>query len=318
MSLVAWILWNSGEGRLRTLWRLVVAVAALAVFGGVVAAAQSRLRIPTSISPLMQLATGIGMLGVIAAVCRSVDRRRFSSLGLRMNRRWWIELAIGFAIGGGMLTGVFAVSVLAGWTRVTGRFAVDDALGSLPLAIATALTSHILTAVLEEIVLRAYPLRNLAEGLRGPLGGGLRSTLAAWLITGVGFGVLHAGNPNASVAATLNVAGAGLLLGLGYVLTGQLALPIGLHLGWNLFEGSVFGFPVSGHAAPMTVLATETDGPTIWTGGAFGPEAGILCTASMVLGAAAVAWVSPGRSGRVCVRTELADFERDSLAPGKS
>jgi uncharacterized protein len=75
------------------------------------------------------------------------------------------------------------------------------------------------------------------------------------------------------------------LLGVGYVLTGQLAIPIGVHISWNFFQGNVFGFPVSGlDGLGAKFLATETSGPELWTGGVFGPEAGLLLPFAIALG----------------------------------
>ena len=77
--------------------------------------------------------------------------------------------------------------------------------------------------------------------------------------------------------AIFNIVAAGLMLGLPYLLTGKLGLSIGLHIGWNLFQGNVFGFPVSGfEPSGATVFAIEQAGPPILTGGAFGPEGGLL------------------------------------------
>ena len=73
------------------------------------------------------------------------------------------------------------------------------------------------------------------------------------------------------------------LLALAYVRTNSLWLPIGLHFGWNLFEGPVFGFPVSGIATPV-LIEQRVQGPDIWTGGAFGPEAGLVQIASLGVG----------------------------------
>lgn len=53
-------------------------------------------------------------------------------------------------------------------------------------------------------------------------------------------------NPNSSLASTLSITLAGIMLGLGYVLSGDLAIPTGIHISWNFAQGGLFGFSVSG------------------------------------------------------------------------
>ena len=60
-----------------------------------------------------------------------------------------------------------------------------------------------------------------------------------------------------------------------YVKTGQLWLPVGLHLGWNFFQASVFGFPASGQVS-LSMISQSPVGPEWLSGGKFGAEGSIL------------------------------------------
>ena len=120
-----------------------------------------------------------------------------------------------------------------------------------------------------------YILQNVRDGM------GLRWGLL--LSSGI-FALMHLGNPNATWYSILpGLTAAGLFLAFGWVRTRQLWLPIGVHIGWNFFEGIVFGFPVSGIDVIGLVRQTPT-GPIYLTGGPFGPEAGLLLVPALAVG----------------------------------
>lgn len=101
----------------------------------------------------------------------------------------------------------------------------------------------------------------------------------------------HLGNPNFSIVSLIGLIVSligltlsGAFLAYGYTSTQRLWLPIGLHIGWNFFEGVVFGFPVSGLNIPR-LLIHSVEGPILWTGGQFGPEAGLILLPALAIGA---------------------------------
>ncbi len=164
---------------------------------------------------------------------------------------------------------------------------------------------------------RGYPLRNLAEGINvrwlGPRG----ALVVAWLVTSILFGAAHAGNQNATFISSFNIALAGILLGLGFVLTGELAIGIGLHMTWNLFQGTVFGFPVSGGQFGASVFTLQQGGPDLWTGGAFGPEAGLIGILAMAAGCLLIlAWVWL-RQRRLGIHAPLAEYTPRTQPPAQ-
>lgn len=171
---------------------------------------------------------------------------------------------------------IFLIELAAGWIIITGTFQNSFKGISFANGLFQTVILFFCVGICEELFFRGYQLRNLAEGLNHPRIGSRAALVSGYTLSSLSFGLLHIGNPYASVLSTINIFIAGLFLGLGYILTGELSIPIGIHITWNFFQGNVFGFPVSGTTPIVSFIAIQQRGPDLITGGAFGPEAGFL------------------------------------------
>ena len=270
------------EPRLRAGWRLAIqTILMLVLLGG--------LSIPVYLPAILlhwnlagALVTILNTLVELVAFTLSIylsrrflDRRSFASLGLRLDRRILPDLLTGIAITFVMMGSIYLAMRLLGWLQFSGFAWQFDpppvVLGQTLLF----LLIFILVGWSEELLSRGYHLQTLASGI---------NLFWGVLISSAVFGALHLANPHASWVAALGILFAGLFLALGYLRTRQLWLSIGLHIGWNFFEGVIFGFPVSGTAS-YPLLRIQVSGPPLWTGGAFGPEAGLIVLPAILLGA---------------------------------
>lgn len=297
--------WNSQEERprmpLRILGGLGLWFVAGITLGGVLAT------VLTGPSPLLDLGTShLGTIPVIAIdiafgatftpvamylTARFVDRRWFRDFGLRIDRGWWIDLGFGFGLGGVLMTAIFLVQLALGWITITGFFVVGGVpQWTFPYWFAISVLAYVAGSIAEELLHRGFLLTNFAEGFQvGPIGSHGAVAIGIALTSGF-FALTHATAPNATTISTLSIALAGVFLAVGYVVTGELALPIGVHIAWNFFEGNLYGFPISG-TTTTSIVGIEQGGPEMLTGGAFGPEAGLLGVAAILLGIlATVAW----------------------------
>ncbi|MGF1468658.1 MAG: lysostaphin resistance A-like protein [Sandaracinaceae bacterium] len=305
LRLLTWPVWNGEERRLRALPRLLVlavlyvvalAPVALAYGDGELGGRLLGLDLPTvdltresnpeaafSDAGLHALILLLTVL-TVAVACRTVDRRALDHLGLRVDGVWCFDALAGTLIGVALIGGIAALEASLGWAT----FRIQPGVEQIPRVAFAGVTLVVWTgvAVNEELLFRGYLFTNTAEGLGGP---SARVTFVTLVLTSVLFGLAHALNPHASAVSTSHIVLAGLWLGLGRVLTGELSLPIGLHLGWNLAQ-NLFGMPVSGQSrfAYGSVWLREEHGPAWLTGGAFGPEAGLTGLAGLVLGIALV------------------------------
>lgn len=237
---------------------------------------------------------------------RFLDRRRFADFGFRFGPSWWVDLGFGLALGALMITTIFLIELVAGWTTITETFKSGINGIAFPIDILCALVTFVCVGILEELLARGYQLKNLAEGLNFKFFSPKGAIVLAALDTSAVFGLLHAFNPRASMISTLNLMLAGILYATAYLLTGELAVPIGFHIMWDFFGGSVFGFPVSGFDPGRTFIIIRQGGPDLWTGGAFGPEVGLLGTGARLVGILLIiGWVRL-RHGKVSLQEELA------------
>lgn len=330
------IFWNYEEKRLRAVWRLLsqsILVAIIIITLGVVIGMAAVVMVmatqsdkiasdPTMIGelvntwlqssvvgrmmdPLVTLTSTVISLFIAGLI---LDRRKFSDFGFHFNLKWLLDWLFGLGLGAVLMGLIFAFEMAAGWVTITDTFKASS--GNFWIAIIFPLVLFFCVGIYEEALSRAYHLRNIAEGLNFKFIGPRWALLIGYFISSSVFGFMHLGNPNSTAISTINLIVAGLFLGLGFVLTGELGIPIGLHMSWNFFQGNVFGFPVSGTNAGTTFIAIQQGGPEIWTGGAFGPEAGLIGLAAIALGSLLIiGWVRLTR-GKVALVTNLADYKK--------
>ena len=172
--------------------------------------------------------------------------------------------AVGATVFVGIVVGIYAA---AGWYEIAS-------VAFRPLDLLYWAVLLLCVGVAEEIIARGFVFTMVA---------GRWGTWAAIVASAALFGILHLPNDDATLMSAVGIAlHSGLMLAGLLLLTRSLWAPIGAHFAWNLFEGPIWGMPVSGLDVHALVRA-RVEGPELWTGGAFGPEAGLVM---IVLGAA--------------------------------
>ena len=187
------------------------------------------------------------------------DKARLSIL------RQMHTIGIGWLVSTVYFSTVMACLYLSGNYVVTSvQFNLDSQLCWLGI--------FLLVGISEEIACRGIIFRlisdkwNVATGL---------------VVSALLFGFLHVFNEGATVWASLAIAlNSGWLMGIAYAYHQTIWVPVGMHWAWNYLEGGVFGCSVSGTPLDYRPLITpKISGTDLLSGGAFGPEASIICVA---------------------------------------
>lgn len=176
---------------------------------------------------------------------------------------------LGLALGMGLMLLVHLTQRLGGWV------AVGPGSGTLGQREGLSLTLILGFSALEEWLFRGV----LFHWLLPRIGPG--PTLAA---TSVVFGLLHAAN-GVRPLTVFNAGLAGAAFGAARLLTEGLALPTGLHVGWNLMQWPVLGYPLygverEGFLRFPTLITSRPEGHWLLSGGTDGPEGSLLDTAA--------------------------------------
>src|SRR5699024_10259538 len=128
----------------------------------------------------------------------------------------------------------------------------------------------ILTGFFVEMFFRGYVIQTMKERYN--------KRWVIYVVSAVVFGLVHITNSNVVslnvIVGILNVILVGILLAVMFEVTRSLMLPRGFHITWNFFQGSVYGFSVSG-IPPHGLFEIHIDGGNnLFTGGTFGIEGG--------------------------------------------
>ena len=204
------------------------------------------------------------------------SKRSFRTLGFECQR------PVAQALGGGLI-GLVMMSIVAigiimlprtalarGTWQTAGWVAIGGSLLSL--------TGTAIQSSAEEALFRGWLLPSI--GLRaGPWIGVIVSSLL--------FGLAHGLNPHVTALGVMNLTLFGGFLALYALHDGGLWGACAWHTAWNWTESDLFGLSGSGgplHAALLT--SVKPGGPDIATGGAFGPDGGLIQLGVLLMGIA--------------------------------
>ncbi len=234
---------------------------------------------------------GTSLLIASSVFMRWVERRRPSAVGLPLDREAPGDFGKGALIGGTLMAALVGIAAVAGWLAP----AADSGSAAEWLLYASALATLLLVAALtEELLFRGYAFQVLVEGA-GPV--------VAVIVSSTLFAGVHMFNPEVSPLAILNIGLAGVLMAVAYLRTRSLWVAWGLHWAWNWVQAVLFDLPVSGLQFDVPGYDVRERGPDLLTGGAFGPEGGLLTT---LLSLGFIVWVM--RTGWLRESTRMASL----------
>jgi len=204
-------------------------------------------------------------LGYTAVLVYGIEKRPLWGQWLGWRMSTWRDLVVGMGLAAVFFVSVAGVGAARNWYQFQSVAPATEALAIVFGGFWILLPA----AAAEEVSTRGYFFHAVERSWGAPAALGLSS---------LAFAALHLNNPHIREhpLAIVGLLLAGVYLGSAYLITRNLWLAIFLHTGWNLMEGPVFGLPVSGIHLQTTVVQTRVTGPELWTGGAFGPEAGLL------------------------------------------
>ncbi len=195
---------------------------------------------------------------------RVYERGQLSDVGLGWSQASRKNLAWGLLLGAGAALAVLVPPVILRLAEFKPAVGWEPNAGSAAVLVVVLLFG----AIGEELLFRGYGFQVLLATV---------GEFATILPVSVLFGLAHSNNQNANHVGTVNTVLWGLLFGLAFLRSRDLWLPIGIHYGWNVTL-PFFGVNLSGFTMKVTGYSLEWKLPDLWSGGAYGPEAGLLCT----------------------------------------
>jgi len=270
---------NSDEKRLRAGWRILIFIIFFTLISRILS--KSILGLVGDLDKTESVYWVFrGIVVVVASslvvwlVRKLIDKKTFISLGLKLDSLAVKDFFIGLVISGLMIGTIFVVLYLSGLLEIDEISWGDNIIYVLFNIFLWFFGIGLAVGWSEELGLRGYLLQNMRDGM---------GLFWAVLISCLLYGLLHMSNPNSTLLSGILIAFFGYLRIFGWLRTGQLWLSMGMHAGWDFFQGPLLGFTVSGMKT-QSIIKQTVSGEEWITGGSFGPEAGIIVLPVLILG----------------------------------
>jgi uncharacterized protein len=170
------------------------------------------------------LASGAAILLLTLLFLRR-EGRSVGAVGLNLETTSVLRLISGVSIGLAIYgLNILLVTVTAGPIRFAPTASAD------PSALVLVVCTYLGLSSMEELGFRGYPLRSLVPAF---------GLWPAQVIVAVAFGLSHLPFGWSATAILLGVVPSGLLYGMAAIASRGLAMPIGVHAGWNLASWSI-------------------------------------------------------------------------------
>jgi membrane protease YdiL (CAAX protease family) len=216
---------------------------------------------------------------------RYFDKKTMLSFGLKLDGQAIKDWLYGFLLSLLMVGSIFLLLLWFGLLEFESVNPNFFSLKFLQNFLLMFIALVVLTAWWEELVFRGYLLQNMISGM---------GKNWAVIISCILYGAVHASNPNAGILSSSIIVLFGFMRLYGYLRTSQLWLSMGMHAGWNFFQGPVFGFGTSGYETE-SILIHKLNGSDWLTGGKFGPEGSVFTILIVIIAILSMYWWTRGR-----------------------
>jgi len=250
-----------------------------------------------SLITLFSLFATVGTIIVVLFYCIKIEKRRLFTLGF-VKKGFITEYLSGIVIGALMFSAVYGIMLLSGEVKFDG-FNLNLSIGTLLLY----LLGFIIQGASEEILLRSYFFVSCSANT---------NVFVSILASSALFSALHLGNPGFNLLAFVNLFLFGVFAALYFLRRGSIWGICAIHTVWNFAQGNIFGCSVSGMPLDNSVFLTSKTQGIIWSGGEFGPEAGIAVTLIFIIGIAILTFMKNKEIDGFFIRTK-GEFVSDYL-----
>ncbi len=199
-----------------------------------------------------------------------LDKRNFSEYGLVVSKATFQNLLVGLIIGFCSVVLILIIGKTTGVLSVSSLVSVPKT--SLVLLFAVKM---LLVSILEETFFRGYLFTNLYDGFDSKKRTKKQTLLISLMLSSILFGLAHFNTNNSSFFSITLLTCNGIVWCIPFIISKNLGLSIGLHTAWN-FTQTQLGFTMSGNTPLHSLYKIENVGSDFFTGGEYGPEAGVL------------------------------------------